>query len=427
MFHFSFRSLLGAVMMLMLFSGNISAQDGAKLFKQNCAVCHASHTDQKLTGPGLKGVFDRVPPGDWIKKWILNNEKMIKSGDPYGNKIFNENGKANMTVFEGQLEDKDVDAIIAFLKGPAPVVAVPGAPKGTDGPVTEEVKPGIEPMYFVLGVIVLLAILITTFRSVRTSLQNSANRAEGKPENPEMTFWEETRGWISGHRRFVGVMCIIIGFMGMKSCWDACYDIGVYYDWKTQKGYHPEQPVKFSHKIHAGDNEIACQYCHNTVEKSRHAGIPSVNVCMNCHKGIQEGPTTGKDEIAKIYAAAGFDPSNPTKWNPNDQSKHNPLRWIKVHNLPDHVYFNHSQHVVVGKQDCANCHGDVKSMTTVEQKSPLTMKWCIECHRKTEVAMEGNAYYDRLHKALKEKYKGQYDVKFTVEKIGGLECQKCHY
>ena len=261
--------------MLVLFSGNISAQDGAKLFKQNCAVCHASHTGQKLTGPGLKGVFDRVPPGDWIKKWIVNNEKMIKGGDAYANKIFGENGKAAMTVFEGQIDEKGVDAILAFLKGPAPIVAGPASPKdqGTPG---AEVKPGIEPLYFVLGVIVLLAIMISTFRSVRASLQNSANRTEGKPENPEMTFMEEAKGWISGHRRFVGVMCIVIGFMGMKSCWDACYDIGVYYDWETQKGYHPEQPIKFSHKIHAGDNEIACQYCHNTVEKSRHAGIPSV-------------------------------------------------------------------------------------------------------------------------------------------------------
>jgi cytochrome c2 len=422
MFHFSFKSLLTVAMMFVLFTGTISAQDGAKLFKQNCAVCHASHTDQKITGPGLKGVFDRVPPGDWINRWIKNNEKLIKGGDAYANKIFSENNKTSMTVFE-DLSDKDIDAIIAFMKGPAPVVGGPKGPQTPGGPVGETVKPGIEPLYFVLGVIVRLAIMITTFRSVRTSLQNSANRTEGKPENPEMTFFEEARGWISGHRRFVGVMIIIIGFMGMKSCWDACYDIGVYYDWETDKGYHPEQPIKFSHKIHAGDNEIACQYCHNTVEKSRHAGIPSVNVCMNCHKGIQEGPETGKNEIAKIYTAAGFDPTS----GKYDESKTNPLNWLKVHNLPDHVYFNHSQHVVVGKIDCAKCHGDVKNMTTVEQRAPLTMRWCIDCHRTTEVAMEGNAYYDRLHKALKEKYKGQYDVKFTVEKIGGLECQKCHY
>lgn len=424
MFHFSFKSLLGTAMMLVLFAGNIIAQDGAKLFKQNCAVCHASHTDQKLTGPGLKGIFDRAPKGDWLKNWILNNEKLIKSGDAYANKIFNDNGKAAMTVFEGQLSDKDVDAIIAFLQAPPPVAAGPKGP-GAGVPVAgaEEAAKGIDPLYLILTFIVVLAILITALRSVRTSLQNTANRSEGKAENPEMTFMQEAKGWISGHRRLVGVFCIILGFAGMKSCWDACYNISVYYDWKTQKGYHPDQPIKFSHKIHAGDNEIACQYCHFSVEKSRHSGIPTVNICMNCHKGIQEGPTTGKTEIAKIYDAAGYDPST----GKYDESKANPIKWIKVYNLPDHVYFSHQQHVVVGKQDCANCHGDVKSMTTVEQKNPLTMKWCIECHRKTEVAMEGNPYYDRLHKALKEKYKGQYDVKFTVEKIGGLECTKCHY
>jgi hypothetical protein len=275
----------------------------------------------------------------------------------------------------------------------------------------------------ILGVIVILAIMLVALRSIRTSIQNTANVKEGKEENPDITFWQEVKNWMSGHRRLVGVFAIIIAFIGMKGCWDACYNIGVYYDWKTQKGYKPEQPIKFSHKLHAGDNEIACQYCHSTVEKSRHAGIPSVNICMNCHKGISTGPQYAEKEIAKIYTAAGFDPKTGTY----DNSKQNPLQWIKVHNLPDHVYFNHSQHVVVGKIECATCHGNVKEMTVAEQKSPLTMKWCIECHRKTEVAMEGNAYYDRLHKALKEKYAGQYDVKFTVEKIGGLECAKCHY
>ncbi len=426
MSHFSLKSLFGAVLMLVCFTYNIQAQDGAKIFKQNCAVCHDSHGDRHGTGPGLKGVFDRVPKDPsadaWLHKWIINNEKVIKSGDAYANKILKDNGGAAMTVFEGQLTDKDVDAILAFLKGPAPVVAGPKGPTGGPEGVAAENVGGIDPLFLLLGSIVLLSILIGAFRSVRTSLQNTANRSEGKAENPDVTFWEEVRGWIGTNRRLVGVFSIIIVFMGMKSCWNACFDIGVYYDWETKKGYKPEQPIKFSHKIHAGDNEIACQYCHNTVEKSRHASIPSVNVCMNCHKGIQEGAVTGKVEIQKIYDAAGFDPASG-KYTGNT----NPLKWIKVHNLPDHVYFNHSQHVVVGKLDCANCHGDVKSMTVAEQKSPLTMKWCIECHRKTEVVMEGNAYYEKLHKALKEKYKGQYDVKFTVDKIGGLECAKCHY
>lgn len=421
----SLKALLSLIFTVFIFSSTLKAQDGEKLFKQNCAVCHASHSDQMLTGPGLKGVFDRVPKGDWITKWIINNEKMIKSGDAYANQIYAKYGKAAMTVFEGQLNEKDVDAILAFVKGPDPalknVVATSNAASGDA--VAEESKGVIEPLYLILGSIVILAILLGALRSVRTSLQNTANRSEGKQENPEITFWQEVRNWMSGHRRLVGVFTIIISFIGMKSCWDACYNIGVYYDYKTQKGYKPEQPIKFSHKLHAGENEIACQYCHSTVEKSRHASIPSVNICMNCHKGIQKGPQYGEKEIAKIYAANGFDPKSGTY----DKSKENPLQWIKVHNLPDHVYFNHSQHVVVGKIECTTCHGNLKEMTVAEQKAPLTMKWCIECHRKTEVVMQGNAYYDRLHKALKEKYAGQYDVKYTVEKIGGLECAKCHY
>lgn len=424
---YSFQNLLKAVISFVLFCFifclKIEAQDGAKLFRQNCAVCHSSHTDQRLTGPGLKGVFDRVPKGDWITKWIINNEKMIKSGDVYSNKIYADYGKAAMTVFEGQLNEKDVASILDFIKAPAPGPVVVAASGTKDVSEVVDTKKGVEPLYIILGSIIVLVILLGALRSVRIALQNSASRREGKEELSEQTFWQEIKGWISGHRRMVGVMCIILTFVGMKSCWNACYNIGVYYDYKTQKGYKPEQPIKFSHKLHAGENEIACQYCHSSVEKSKHAGIPSVNICMNCHKGIQKGPQYGEKEIAKIYASNGFDPKTGTY----DDSKQNPLKWIKVHNLPDHVYFNHSQHVVVGKIECTTCHGNLKEMTVAEQKSPLTMKWCIECHRKTEVVMEGNAYYDRLHKSLKEKYAGQSDVKFTVEKIGGLECGKCHY
>lgn len=422
---YSLKTMMMTIIMVFLFSSALFSQDGAKLFKQNCAVCHSSHTDQRLTGPGLKGVFDRAPKGDWLTKWILNSEKMIKSGDAYANKIYNEYGKAAMTVFEGQLNEKDVAAILDFIKAPLPeapgATPVAGAPaaEGSEAP-----SQGIEPLYLILAAIVILAILLGALRSIRTSLQNTTNRLEGKEEVNEQSFWEEVKSWMSGHRRLVGVFSIVLLFVGMKSCWDACYNIGVYYDWRTQKGYKPEQPIKFSHKIHAGDHEIACQYCHSSVEKSRHAGIPSVNICMNCHKGIQKGALYGEKEIAKIYEAAGYDPQKAAY----DESKQNPLRWIKVHNLPDHVYFNHSQHVVVGKIDCTTCHGDVKNMTVAEQKAPLTMKWCIDCHRKTEVAaIKDNPYYDRLHQALKEKYAGQYNVKYTVEDIGGLECAKCHY
>ncbi len=404
-----------------------NADNGAKLFKQNCAVCHASHTDQKLTGPGLKGVFDRVPkPADeWLIKWILNNEKLIKSGDAYANKIYNDFNKAAMTVFEGQLSENDVKDILAFLKAPPP--AAKNAPvaqaASNQATSTEETKNKGSNYLLIFLVLFVLAVLWISLRNVRIAMENVVNAKTGKPTYEPKTISEEIKEWLIKNNRLVFVASIIIVFIGMKSCWDALWKVGVYYDWKKQKGYKPEQPIKFSHKIHAGDNEIACQYCHNSVEKSRHSGIPTVNICMNCHKGIQEGPTTGKTEIAKIYAAAGYDPATG-KYDP---SKANPIRWIKVYNLPDHVYFSHQQHVVVGKLECEKCHGNVKEMDVVEQKNPLTMKWCINCHRETEVQMAGNPYYDRLHAYLKEKYKGKRDVKFTVEKIGGLECGKCHY
>jgi mono/diheme cytochrome c family protein len=405
-----------------LISGSLKAGDPKTTFKANCAVCHTL-TDQKLTGPGLKGIADRAPKGDWLFNWIKNNEKVIKSGDPYAVKIYNDNGKAAMSVFEGVISDDDIKGLVEYIKNP-PVEVKPQGPVASAGAEQgQEAEGGISPLYIVLAVIVILALLIAILRGVRISLRNITNKKEGKEEEPARTFWEETKIWVGNHRRFAAVCVIILVTIGMKGCWNELFHIGVYYDYRTDKGYKPEQPIKFSHKIHAGDNAIDCRYCHNSVEKSRHAGIPTVNVCMNCHKGISTGPTTGEKEIAKIYAAAGFDAKNQKY----DESKANPIKWIKVHNLPDHVYFNHSQHVVVGKIDCANCHGNVKEMTVAEQRVPLTMKWCIECHRKTEVAMEGNAYYDKLHEALKEKYKGKHMKNFTVAQMGGIECGRCHY
>jgi hypothetical protein len=192
--------------------------------------------------------------------------------------------------------------------------------------------------------------------------------------------------------------------------------IGVY------QGYAPEQPIKFSHEIHAGQNQIACVYCHSGVEKSKHANIPSANVCMNCHAYIQEGAVSGKEEINKIYAALDYNPETRV-YGPNKK----PIEWIRVHNLPDHVYFNHSQHVKVGKIECTQCHGAVDSMAVVKQNSPLTMGWCIDCHRKTEVDYKDNKYYEELHKQFVNDPAYKKGDKFTIGKIGGLECSKCHY
>lgn len=391
---------------------NVHAQaDGAKLYKQNCAVCHKLD-DKKLTGPGLKGVFQRVPSEKWFIDWVLNNDKLTKSGDAYAVKI-SQFDASQMTIFEGQLSEDDVKAIAAYVKNPPVEVAATVTNNAANGEQAAKTEEGIDPFKILIGVVAFLVILISILRSVKHSLKNVVNEKEGKSSVPEMGMWEETKDWLGSHKRFVALAILFLVGWGLKTSWYTLKDIGVY------EGYKPEQPIKFSHKIHAGDNAINCVYCHNTVEKSRHASIPSVNVCMNCHKGIDKGPTTGTTEIAKIYEAAGFNPETQAYDKPQK-----PLKWVKVHNLQDFVYFNHSQHVVVGKQDCANCHGDVKEMTVAQQVQPLTMGWCIDCHKKTEVAMDNNPYYEELHKKLAEKYKGQ---KITVDKIGGIECVKCHY
>ncbi len=176
------------------------------------------------------------------------------------------------------------------------------------------------------------------------------------------------------------------------------------------QNYQPDQPIKFSHKIHAGQNKTQCVYCHFTAEQSRYAGIPPASVCMNCHIIVREGSKTGKFEINKIYTAL-------------DNNK--PIQWVKVHNLPDYVYFSHAQHVNIAKIDCAKCHGDVANMDQIKQVSDLSMGWCVNCHRETGVQFSNKFYgkYEQLHKDLRE---GKIK-KVTAEMTGSTDCMKCHY
>ena len=205
--------------------------------------------------------------------------------------------------------------------------------------------------------------------------------------------------------------------------------------------YQPVQPIAFDHSIHAGDNGIDCNYCHSSARNSKTSGVPSVNVCMNCHTKIKEGPTTGTTEIQKIYDAIGFDAATGTYIEGYEQK---PIEWIKVHNLPDLAYFNHSQHVSVGGLECQQCHGNMQEKTvgqvaTMEELNKisfnkedgvefghptLTMGWCIDCHRQKEVNMGVNDYYTEMHDKMKNEFG---DQKITVDMIGGLECGKCHY
>ena len=206
---------------------------------------------------------------------------------------------------------------------------------------------------------------------------------------------------------------IILGF-GVNSAWNLMLGVGV------TKGYAPEQPIAYSHKLHSGINGIDCNYCHHSARHGKSAAIPSANVCMNCHTYINEGPS-GKAEIQKIYDAVGFDPEKGQYIEGYEQK---PIKWVRIHNLPDHAYFNHSQHVVAGGLECQDCHGAIEEMEVVEQHAELTMGWCIDCHRQTEVKVADNDYYEEMHAKFKENHPGEA---FNVEAIGGLECGKCHH
>ncbi len=401
---------------LLIFNSNqVLSQDvaaGEKLFKNNCAQCHKV-TDQKLVGPGLKGVADRVPkPAEaWLIKWIKNSQSLVKAGDAYAVKIFEEYNKSVMP--SQAVTDDEIKSILAYIANP------PSDPKAaatttatSDGATTKTDSSTV--LYFLLGLILLFLILISVLNGVKNSLQRLVNNKDNIPEPVPVSYnTAYFKNWARTNKKIVALALIFVVSYGAKAAWNGMMGIGIY------EGYAPEQPINFSHKIHAGQNAINCVYCHSGVEKSKISNVPSANICMNCHKAIQEGPVAGKKEIAKIYAALDYDPAKDT-YGPNPK----PIKWIKVHQLPEHAYFNHAQHVTVGKQECTTCHGPIAEMDTVRQFTPLTMGWCIDCHRKTEVKMEGNPYYNKLHEELKKTY-GKKPI--TVSMMGGIECGKCHY
>lgn len=396
--------------MLFTYSATWAQPDGAKLFKANCASCHKI-TDQKLVGPGLAGVEDRWG-GDRtnLKAWIKNSTEYLKTGDAYAVKLFEEYNKSVMPA--QALSDEEIDAVLDYVKaGP---VAAPGGPAPTVETAPAAPAPDYS-MYWLIGFAIVFALLIKILVDIRRSIAKVINEVNvGQTESVD-GFLEGSKKWLIRNKIVTALIVVFILAFGASKLWDTLLGVGVY------EGYAPEQPIKFSHKIHAGDNAINCVYCHSSAEKGKHSGIPSVNVCMNCHRGIQQGKMYGTEEIAKIYDAAGWNPETSSYDKPEK-----PIQWVRIHNLPDHVYFNHSQHVVVGKVECQTCHGEVQETGyPMVQAKPLTMGWCINCHRETNVKMEGNAYYDKMHEELKEAHNGQ-EV-FSVEDIGGTECAKCHY
>jgi mono/diheme cytochrome c family protein len=377
---------------------------GESLFNANCKACHRVH--QKLVGPALAGVYDRTPSIDWIKSFVKNSSKVIASGDDYANKLYNEYNKTQMTAFSS-FKDEDIMSILAYVqaetkKGPDT------APKPTPGvePVGGEAAAGTSlPAAYLnvilIGMIVILILLLVVLGFLVSALKRFLDDKQLSEEDKEVVTSTITVGSITRSRGFIFVVVFLVAGLGFKAVINNLFAVGV------QIGYAPKQPIAFSHKIHAGQYEIDCKYCHVGVTKGKSATIPSVNICMNCHNQIKSGATTGEGEIAKIVKA----------WETKK-----PIEWIRIHNLPDLAYFNHSQHVSVGGVECQTCHGPIETMDVVRQHSLLTMGWCIDCHRKTDVNSKGNAYYDNL-----VELHSQSKTPMKVEDIGGLECSKCHY
>ena len=415
-FGVNFSQLFGIIFLsfLSITPGQIFAQDdqqtfdpsvvknGENLFKGNCTVCHA--INEVIIGPALRDVHERQSE-EWIYAFIKNSQKVIKSGDEYAVNLYNEYNKTLMTSFD--FSDEELNAILTYIKDESTKevqVIVADANQGLEGGEVSSVSS--DNLYISLGLnlILLLIIIFVLFRFTNLSKKYvllKDNQSKGKlldEEDLEVVKSQfDIKKFIKSNK-FVGITSFIFIAVFVKSCIDGMYTIGI------QQNYQPTQPIAFSHKIHAGQYEIDCNYCHTGVNISKSANIPAVNICMNCHNAIN----TDKPEIQKILTA---------------YEENRPIEWVRVHNLPDLAYFNHKQHVAVGGIECATCHGPIEEMDVVYQYSELTMGWCINCHRETEVNAKGNDYY----KKLVELHNSSSKKPMTVEDIGGLECSKCHY
>ena len=443
-----------AIGLLLSTSASIYAQgdakNGEKLFKANCTACHA--LDKQLVGPALGGVVDRLKKEqnldtDWLHKWIKDNKSLRESGDKYAIEVYEKFNKTEMLAYPN-LTDQDINDILEYTTNPPapePAAADAAATAGTDtnsvAALEAAKKESVNSKIILISLVAIGALLLWLLLKL--------NQLVKLQQSEELTELNANRAVSLGdlYRKYHYVgkgVLVVLGILAAYGIWNWLMWIGVY------KGYKPEQPIYFSHKIHAGENKIDCQLCHSSAKYGKVSEIPSMNVCMNCHRTISEYNgkymEPGKDkafydgEIQKIYAATGWDPASQQY-----TGKTQPVEWVRIHNMPDFVYFDHSQHVVAGEQAiisshnkknpeakidvvCKACHGQVDTMNVVQMANDFTMGWCIECHRTTEVDMN-NGYNKEYFKNLHDKLKKQYGsgTKITVDAIGGLECGKCHY
>ncbi len=440
---------------------------GKTSFKNNCASCHNKNMKDKLTGPALGGATERWAsfPKEDLHKWVKNSQSMIAAGHPRATQLWNEWKPTVMTAFPN-LSDDEIESIFLYVEG---------VYKGTYGPKTdvaaaagskENESKGISPMwiYVAFGILLSLALFLW---NVMSDLSYTRKIAMGDTTATRATLWEK----LTSKGVVTLVLFGLILFGGYTTVNNAI-SLG------RQQNYAPDQPIKFSHAKHAGLHKIDCNFCHDGARRSKQSIIPGASTCMNCHRAIKKGSQYGTSELTKISTSIGYNPNIDkyidnyenlsedsiseiyTKWiadnykatnnvtslnedakaqinqewneivasmtGPNKPKIQGPIEWIRIHNLPDHVYFNHSQHVTVGKIACQKCHGNIEEMQVVRQYAPLSMGWCINCHRQTDVKFKDNAYYES-YKTYHDELKNGEKTSIKVADIGGLECQKCHY
>ena len=311
---------------LILSSNTILAADGEALFKANCANCHKPDAD--YTGPALKGARDREPNKEWAYKWLANNNvNTMLDTDRYAKTLLAKWG-SRMTA--QNLSKEDAKAILDWADAYVPIIKKddPGKPA--------------EDNSLLFGILTLvLAIIALILLQVNSSLRKLSEEKDGVLRTEPVPFYR--------NKTYLMLAVIALFCLGGYKTINAAIGLG------RMKDYQPEQPIYYSHKVHAGTNQINCLYCHSGAQDSKFSNIPSVNVCMNCHMAVKEYKgdkivrdngieVNGTAEIQKLYSYAGWNPDSKKYDKPGK-----PIQWIKIHNLPDHVYFNHSQHVKVGK------------------------------------------------------------------------------
>jgi cytochrome c2 len=419
-----YRFCKGLILLVFIvFSANKSfaAPDGKALFQANCASCHNPLKD--ATGPALRGAAGRAPNKTALYKWIANPSAMMKT-EPYYKELA---AKWAPTIMNGfaALSTAEIDAIIQYVDVDYKVPVIAGAETGTAATGGGSNEGSNNFFYFIITAV--LAVVAFALLQINKKLHKVAAEKVGYPIKADVP-WYKHKLYIAG--------IAVIAFIALGA-WMTNSGIKL----GRQQNYKPEQPIYYSHKVHAGINQINCQYCHSGSEKGRNAMIPSTNVCMNCHKGINEytgaeehplvsddgDKINGTGEIKKLYEYAGWNPEKKAyMMNKAGEIAASPIPWVKIHNVPDHVNFNHATHVKNGKVACQRCHGPIQEMDEVYQFSDLSMGFCINCHRETKVQFAENNYY-KIFQKYHDEIKAGTRKNVTVADVGGLECAKCHY